>query len=103
MTYYHKITLTDMKKLTLHLICIFCSLLLLSCLSGRDTDVGTPKIQAGVAKLTGKIKSPKNNITDSSFVKIFVPNPVTGEVPQANPLTKNRKYFLNLRLIIRLK
>ncbi|MES2456438.1 MAG: hypothetical protein V4594_12890 [Bacteroidota bacterium] len=68
------------KKLTLNLICLLSFVLLLSCKPAMDTAIGTPKIKAGTAKLTGKIISPKEKPEDQSFVEIFVPHPISGEL-----------------------
>jgi hypothetical protein len=67
------------KKLKVNLIYLFSFLLLLSCKPTMDTAIGTPKIKAGTAKITGKIISPKEKREDESFVEIFVPHPISGE------------------------
>lgn len=69
-----------MKKIKVNLICLFSFLLLLSCKSDMDTAIGTPKIKAGTAKITGKIMSPNDRHKDNSFVEIFVPHPISGEI-----------------------
>jgi hypothetical protein len=68
------------KKIKVNFICLFSFLLLLSCKPAMDTAIGTPKIKAGTAKLTGKIISPKDRIGDDSSVNIFVPHPISGEI-----------------------
>lgn len=69
-----------MNKLNANLLCIFSFLFLLSCKTISDTAIGTPKIKAGTAKITGTITSPNDRNKDNSFVEIYVPNPISGEV-----------------------
>jgi hypothetical protein len=52
---------------------------LLSCKQPVDTAIGTPKIHAGKAKITGKIISPNDRYKDNGVVEIFVPHPISGE------------------------
>jgi len=68
------------KKLKDNLLYLFSFLLLLSCKPTIDTAIGIPKIKAGTAKITGKIVSPKEKREDKSFVEIFVPHPISGEI-----------------------
>jgi hypothetical protein len=67
------------KYITLNLFCLCSSLLLLSCKQPVDTAIGTPKIQAGIAKITGKIISPNDRHKNDGVVEIFVPHPISGE------------------------
>lgn len=57
-----------------------CSLLfLLSCKQSISEIVDTPKIVSATTKLTGRITIPDGVNKDSVFVKITVPNPISGE------------------------
>ena len=80
--YLTKTTLNSaaMKEFNANLICFFSFILLLSCNAATDTTIGTPKIEAGTAKIKGKVICPEEKIKDSSVVKIFVPHPVSGEL-----------------------
>lgn len=68
-----------MNKIKVNLICLFSFLLLLSCKADLDTGIGIPKITAGKAKITGKIKSPNDNSKENASVVIFVPHVISGE------------------------
>jgi hypothetical protein len=67
------------KYKTLQLFCLLGILVLLSCKQPVDTAIGTPKIHAGKAKITGKIISPNDRYKDNGVVEIFVPHPISGE------------------------
>ncbi|MEJ7559313.1 MAG: hypothetical protein WKF66_13465 [Pedobacter sp.] len=68
------------KYITLNLFCLCSFLLLLSCKQPADTAIGTPKIQAGIAKITGKIISPNDRHKNDGVVEIIVPHPISGEL-----------------------
>lgn len=69
-----------MKKVHLKLLCLFSFLIFLSCKTNIDTAIGTPKIKAGTAKITGKILSPNDRYKENATVEIMVPHPVSGEI-----------------------
>jgi hypothetical protein len=81
------------KKLKVNLICLFSFLLVLSCKPTMDTAIGTPKIKAGAAKITGKIKSPKEKSEDKIVVEIFVPHPISGEIFKYKTVTDQSGKF----------
>jgi hypothetical protein len=68
------------KYKTLQLFCLLGILVLLSCKQPVETSIGTPKIHAGVAKITGKIISPNDRYRDSGVVEISVPHVISGEL-----------------------
>jgi hypothetical protein len=68
------------KYKTLQLFCLLGILILLSCKQPVDTAIGTPKIHAGVAKITGKIISPNDRYKDNGVVEISVPHLISGEL-----------------------
>jgi hypothetical protein len=68
------------KVIIINLLSLFSFLLLLSCKEPKYTAIGTPKIEAGTAKITGKISSPNETHKNNGFVEIFVPHPISGEI-----------------------
>jgi hypothetical protein len=68
------------KYITLNLFCLLSFLVLLSCKQPVDTAIGTPKILAGTAKITGKIISPNDRHNTGGVVEIMVPHPISGEL-----------------------
>lgn len=68
------------KYITLNLFCLGSFLVLLSCKQPVDSAIGTPKIQASTAKITGKIISPNDRHKNDGFVEIIVPHPISGEL-----------------------
>nr|WP_157247290.1 hypothetical protein [Pedobacter panaciterrae] len=69
------------NKVTLiNVLCSFIFLLLISCKQPKYTAIGTPKIEAGTAKITGKISSPNETHKNNGSVEIFVPHPISGEI-----------------------
>jgi hypothetical protein len=69
-----------MKKIKVNLICLFSFILLLSCKADLDSGIGVPKIKAGRAKITGKVKSPNDSHKNNGVVDIFVTHPISGEI-----------------------
>ncbi|MEJ7559974.1 MAG: hypothetical protein WKF66_16800 [Pedobacter sp.] len=69
-----------MKRFKVHLICLFNFFLLLSCTKPVVTVIGTPKIEAGIAKITGKVSSPNDSHKANSFVEMFVTHAISGEI-----------------------
>jgi hypothetical protein len=69
-----------LKYITLHFFCLLNFLVLLSCKKPDDTGIGTPKIEAGIAKITGKIKSPNDRYKNNEIVEISVPHLISGEL-----------------------
>jgi len=68
------------KVIIINLLCLFSFLLLLSYKESKDIAIGTPKIEAGTANITGKISSPNERHKNNGFVEIFVPHPISGEI-----------------------
>jgi len=68
------------RYITLNLFCLLGFLVLLSCKQPVDTAIGTPKIQAGIAKITGKIISPNDRHKKDGVVEISVPHLISGEL-----------------------
>ena len=63
----------------LNVFCLFSLLFFLSCKPSADMVVDTPTIKAGTSKLTGRIISPNDTNSDSLFVNITIPYPISGE------------------------
>jgi hypothetical protein len=85
------------KVITIDLLCICTFLLLLSCKEPKDTAIGTPKIQAGTAHITGKISSPNEIHKNNGSVEIFVPHPVSGEVSRyKTPIDQSGKFSVEV-------
>ena len=68
------------KSITLYLSCLLSLFILLSCKQPVDLAIGTPKIQAGTANITGQITSPNDRHKDNAVVEIIVPHPISGEL-----------------------
>jgi len=68
------------KVIVINVLCLCAFLVLLSCKEPKYTAIGTPKIEAGTAKITGKISSPNETHKNNGSVEIFVPHPISGEI-----------------------
>jgi thiol-disulfide isomerase/thioredoxin len=85
------------KFIRLIFLCLSCLLIFLSCSAPVYTAIGTPKIQAGTAKITGRIISPNERHKYNSVVNIYVPHPISGEVTQYNAdLDKSGKFSIDV-------
>ncbi len=63
----------------LHLYSVLSLLFLLLCKSSAGMVIDTPVIKVGIAKLTGTITVQNNTSSDSIYVNITVPHPISGE------------------------
>lgn len=67
------------KLIKFNLFCLLNVVLLISCKQSEATIIDTPSIVSGTAKLTGTITIPNGVNEDSIFVKISVPQQISGE------------------------
>jgi hypothetical protein len=85
------------KHITFHLFCLFGFLVLLSCKRTVDTTIGTPKIQAGIAKITGKIISSNDRHKSDGVVEIMVPHPISGELSKyKTPIDQSGRFAIDI-------